>query len=248
MSVSVSCAQHSQILRTVGLGFFAIMLDIITDLLCEPIYACEQLLIRNLLIFIFLSANDPFPSSLAHQSQFSSKACVRPYSVPFHRDDNHRYYPHIRISAIRPGDSSTDLVWEIFWQHMEACIAVIIVSFSAFRSVFVAHDNRVREARDRNRLWYVDKKNILRSAWRRRKIRSESEEMDRLPEIPRATLTGMHTFINGGKVKVECQSASLSTENATTLADSESVREMRANSIPIDSDEVSSSLRCFIFF
>ena len=88
---------------------------------------------------------------------------------------------------------------ELFWQQVEACIAVAMVSFSAFRSVFVAHEARVREARHRNRLWYVDKRNLLKSAWRRKQNRFEYEATDQLPEIPEPTLTGMHTFITEGK-------------------------------------------------
>lgn len=153
----------------------------------------------------------------------------------------------IRIAAIRIGPSATDLVWEFFWSQMEACTAVIMVSFSAFRSVFVAHDNRVREERHRNRLWYADKKNLLRSVLRRRKIRSESEETDQLPEIPRATLTGMHTLIKGGKFKVNSQSASWSSEGRATLANSEPVEEIRKTSFPTGSDQVSSSSSYFIF-
>lgn len=76
----------------------------------------------------------------------------------------------------------------------------------------------------------MDKKNRLMSAWRRRKIQSESEEMDELPDIPRATLTGMHTFIYGGKIKVKSQSASMSTESTMTRVDNERGERIGENS------------------
>ena len=45
----------------------------------------------------------------------------------------------IRISGLRTGNS-IDVAWEIFWQFMEACIAVLMVSLTAFRSLFVSQD------------------------------------------------------------------------------------------------------------
>lgn len=104
----------------------------------------------------------------------------------------------IRMSKIRIGPTQTDIIWEVFWHHVEACTAVIMVSVSAFRYVFVAHEAR-QSPPNRKRVWYMSKKNLLRSALRRKKLRSDSEEMDRWPEIPRATMTGMRTFIQGGE-------------------------------------------------
>lgn len=107
---------------------------------------------------------------------------------------------HIEIVHMDTGPVRTvDFVWVLFWLQIEACTAVIMVSFSTFRSVFVAHQSRLREDQDRHRRWYMSRKNIMASIWRRRKLELESEEMDRLPSIPRATITGMSTFIDDGK-------------------------------------------------
>lgn len=145
----------------------------------------------------------------------------------------------IRISAVRIGHTGLDMVWGLFWNQMEACTALIMVSFSAFRSFFVARESRVRDDQNRQRFWYMDKKDRLRSAWRRRQMQSGSEEMDELPDIPRATLTGMRTFVHGGKPKVESQLASLSTERPTTVVESEAVEEIGGNVTSADVDEVS---------
>ena len=74
-----------------------------------------------------------------------------------------------------------------------------MVSFSAFRSFFVARESRRREDRNRHLHWYMSRKNQAAAVARRwMKLRSdESEEMNGLPEIPRATITGMDTFIRG---------------------------------------------------
>lgn len=99
----------------------------------------------------------------------------------------------IRISKIRVRIHHVDIVWMIFWQQMEASMAVIMVSLSAFRSFFVARESRIRQ--NRHRHWYMSRKNQMAAAWRRKMFRSKSEETNQLPEIPRATMTGMSTFI-----------------------------------------------------
>ena len=104
------------------------------------------------------------------------------------------------MSKIRHGLTDFDIQWLIFWQQMEACTAVIIVSLSAYPTVFVAHESRLRDNQQRHRQWYMSKKNQMTSALRRRRFRYwyETEEELRLGSIPRATMTGMSTFIRGG--------------------------------------------------
>lgn len=131
----------------------------------------------------------------------------------------------IRMSKIRIGPTQTDIIWEVFWHEVEACTAVIMVSVSAFRYVFVAHESR--QAPNRKRVWYMSKKNLLRSALRRKKLRSDSEEMDRLPDIPRATMTGMRTFIHGeGSNFDSSRLSSVETEFAMTSINHENEQEI----------------------
>ena len=140
----------------------------------------------------------------------------------------------IRVSHIRIG-LHTDVVWQIFWQQIEACMAVIIVSFSAFRSFFVAHASRLRE--DQNR-----KKDGLALAWQRRKLRSGRKELDQLPEVLLATMTNMQTSIIGGTTKNESHISSVGAEATTTLASEESANTIRVEqTISIELDEVSQS-------
>ena len=49
----------------------------------------------------------------------------------------------IKASGIRTSVDSFNLVWELFWQQVEACAAVIMVSFTAFRSIFLSNKQRV---------------------------------------------------------------------------------------------------------
>lgn len=48
----------------------------------------------------------------------------------------------IKASGIRTSVDSFDLVWEVFWQQIEACTAVLMVSFTAFRSVFISNKSK----------------------------------------------------------------------------------------------------------
>lgn len=100
----------------------------------------------------------------------------------------------IRISAIRISKDSTDAVWILFWQMVEACIAVTMVSLSVFRSFFVENTSQPKPERDdayyRNRQKYN---------WRKKWTNIDAEETGGLPKIPRAMLTGMRTFIGGEK-------------------------------------------------
>ena len=49
----------------------------------------------------------------------------------------------IKASGIRTSVGSFNLVWELFWQQVETCAAVIMVSFTAFRSIFLSNKQRV---------------------------------------------------------------------------------------------------------
>lgn len=49
----------------------------------------------------------------------------------------------IKASGIRTSADSFNLVWELFWQQVEACAAVLMVSFTAFRSIFISNKQKV---------------------------------------------------------------------------------------------------------
>lgn len=139
----------------------------------------------------------------------------------------------LRISILFIGTHGSNLIWMVFWQLVEASTAVIMVSFSAFRSLFIARETRLRENKNRHRHWYMSRKNRMAAARRRIKLRSESEKTHGLPEIPRATMTGMSTFIRGEETRSESRVSSLDaevigTEPSQTLADVENAERIRA--------------------
>ena len=51
----------------------------------------------------------------------------------------------IKVAGLRISGKSFDLVWDIFWQQVEASVAVITVSFTAFRAILVARKSRSDE-------------------------------------------------------------------------------------------------------
>ncbi|KAI9766847.1 MAG: hypothetical protein M1835_007133, partial [Candelina submexicana] len=92
---------------------------------------------------------------------------------------------------IKLAGGSVDIVWLAFWQQQESSIAVIMVSMSAFRSLFVEN---VGSPAPRRQLKYSTNNRMKRLV--RRALGSEGEhhvveKSAVLPQIPRATLTGM---------------------------------------------------------
>ena len=93
-------------------------------------------------------------------------------------------------------NGSTDLTWNFFWQQMEACFAITMVSLTAFRSVFASDGSRGSNSKSKKR-WY---NNITHRTPPSKRSR-EDDARPGLPSIPSATLTGMRTFIRRGNVE-----------------------------------------------
>ena len=56
----------------------------------------------------------------------------------------------VKASGIRTSVNSFNLVWEMFWQQVEACTAVIMVSLTAFRSIFISNMQRIHRKSGEN--------------------------------------------------------------------------------------------------
>lgn len=98
----------------------------------------------------------------------------------------------IQVAGIRvPGRSKLDLVWVVYWQMIEALVAIIIVCLTAFRSFFI--QNRSRNQSPPKKPWYSG----IRAVWGNKSSGVTTEEQHELPQIPGGTLTGMRTFIDG---------------------------------------------------
>ncbi len=124
-----------------------------------------------------------------------------------------------RIAGIHTGRTvkSIDSVWGTYWQFIAANIALIMTSATAFRTFFVSRgDERAAGLPRSKETWFSRGQRLLRYAFAPRSWRSKHKAQSsgddsgwydhpiELPqEIPRATITGIRTFINGhGKTKM----------------------------------------------
>lgn len=99
-----------------------------------------------------------------------------------------------RVAGMRQkGSGSVDIVWLAFWQQQECSIAVLMVSVSAFRSLFVASPANPPIQRQQRYSPSEKGRRILRR--RADPDLCETNESNGLPQIPSATLTGMATVI-----------------------------------------------------
>lgn len=99
----------------------------------------------------------------------------------------------VRVSGLK-FRGTFDEVWLFFWQHAEACVAISMVSLTAFRSVFVGAKSTSAQKEAVKKPWYSSA--IVRN---RNKRNADEEICHELPKIPSATLSGMRTMINGGR-------------------------------------------------
>ena len=102
----------------------------------------------------------------------------------------------VRVSGLK-FHGTIDEVWSLIWLHIEACVAVIMISLTAFRSVYVSSQSSRARRERANKPWYSS----TVAAIRRKRIFNQKDEESTagLPTIPSATLTGMRTFIQGGR-------------------------------------------------
>jgi len=109
----------------------------------------------------------------------------------------------VRVSGLK-FHGTFDEVWLFLWQQIEACVAVAMISLTAFRSVFVASASSRARKEGARKPWYSSTVEVIK---RRRQQRDE-DAMRGLPTIPSATLTGMGTLIGEAHHATSLQSTS----------------------------------------
>ena len=100
----------------------------------------------------------------------------------------------VRVAGMKQrGSGTVDIVWLAFWVQQECSIAVLMVSVSAFRSLFLQSPAQPPMLR---------KQRSSPSEKRRRFLRQrpdpdlyDTHEINGLPQVPSATLTGITTVI-----------------------------------------------------
>lgn len=95
-----------------------------------------------------------------------------------------------------------DITWQLFWMYMEACVAIIMGSATAFRACFLGENSRKTPEKKpshsfRLRLLRRHDSNGEGFGW-------EGTNGGHLPTVPSATLSGLRTIIQRhGRTKVE---------------------------------------------
>ncbi|KAI9799663.1 MAG: hypothetical protein M1826_005481 [Phylliscum demangeonii] len=191
---SLHCAFGSGLTRTVTITAVAIVLDFLTDLMIItlPIHLLWKVRMKarqklGLGVFLCLSVF------------MMMTAVVRISAL------------HRRLVVLGMPLTAIDFTWKLFWQQVEACLAVLMVSLTALRSIFVTDHYRGgggrRHARPRSsRLKMSPGASYRPRYWPRHKHYASSSDdgttpdpdPGSLPAIPSATLTGLRTFIRGG--------------------------------------------------
>lgn len=121
----------------------------------------------------------------------------------------------IKSSKLPRHGTNQDVPYEIFLIQVEASIAVLMASVSAFRPLFASNGSRA--ARQKQNMNWTPRD----SSWKRRNRtpRSESDlETNGLPYIPSATMTDLRSLIRGGPKTTILESESDEMSDGLPLA------------------------------
>lgn len=92
-----------------------------------------------------------------------------------------------------------NMVWQVFWQALEGCIALLMASIMAFRSIFVSQGTRERERKRfaASYSWIQRAKQRKATSKEKDLLSSSSDDQQRLPSIPQATFTKLKRHVQG---------------------------------------------------
>lgn len=97
----------------------------------------------------------------------------------------------VRISKIS-NSTKTEMVWHICLQALEGCVALLMASIMAFRSIFVS-----QEMRNSGQKRWAPSSSWLQSAKQRKTSKEGMRNGDQLPSVPQATFTTMKRYFRG---------------------------------------------------
>ena len=101
----------------------------------------------------------------------------------------------VRMSGLRRAKGEVDVIWQAFWQQQEASIAVIVVSVSAFRSLFVARLTNNPPPKGIKQSINDWRKKIARRRLGSTTDDQGNQDSNNLPAVPSPTITGMSSII-----------------------------------------------------
>lgn len=96
----------------------------------------------------------------------------------------------VRVSSLRALSKNIDVQWLVFWQQLEASVAVIMVSITAFRSLLGIKASKEREKKARFQYWYQERVHNQNRGY-------EELGPDYCSSTPGTTLTDIRTYTLG---------------------------------------------------
>lgn len=103
----------------------------------------------------------------------------------------------VRMSVYRRHGNQIDVTWHVCWLYLEACVATMMASITAFRTLFVHSGSKQREINAQHQAaMYSWRERVLRKIRSSRSDSWEDTGRENLPKIPSATLTGIKSFIH----------------------------------------------------
>ena len=101
----------------------------------------------------------------------------------------------VRVAGSKIDRGEVDILWLAFWEQQEASIAVMVISLSAFRALFVA-----KSMNNPPRRPLRQSINDWRQRVERRRLgpttnEQETQDIGMLPQVPGPTLSGMSSVI-----------------------------------------------------
>lgn len=103
----------------------------------------------------------------------------------------------VRMSVYRRHGNQIDATWHVCWLYLEACVATMMASITAFRTLFVHGGSKQREINAQNQAaMYSWRERVLRKIKSGRSDSWQDLSRENLPKIPSATLTGIKSFIH----------------------------------------------------
>lgn len=123
-----------------------------------------------------------------------------------------------RISRISDPDG-INMVWQVLWQALEGCIALLMASVTAFRSIFVSQGIRERERKRRaaSYSWIQRAKQRKAASKEKDLLSSSTDRQQQLPSIPQATFTKMEKYIQEHAHETQDHHGSSTDGGSTTL-------------------------------
>ena len=91
-------------------------------------------------------------------------------------------------------NDSMDITWEIYWTWVEGCVAVIMASAVAFRTLFIQDHNK-NPAQRKPAPFPSIRHRFQHNCKRSHQANLEEGDLADLPQIPTATFSGLRGFI-----------------------------------------------------